>query len=86
MKQISNDMKNIDYADFTSKKNDLIQVSYHEEHFDDDSITMKTNTTNNRITLCFFCKKQMEIKEGIIFYNSNWFHDSCWNKFGELKK
>jgi hypothetical protein len=79
MKQIFNNVTNIDYTNSLTKNYDLINASYHKELFD-DSMNIKSN---NRISLCFCCKKQMEIQEGIVFFNSNWFHNSCWKKFGE---
>lgn len=85
MKQIFNDVKNIDHVHpLPSKKNDLIQTLCHTKCLTtDDSISMEINTTNNRIVPCFYCKNKMEIQEGTILFASNWFHNSCWKKFGE---
>ncbi len=35
----------------------------------------------HRIATCFFCRSEMEVVEGTVLYNSNWFHEDCWHKF-----
>ncbi len=85
MQQMSNIIKNTDSVNVSlSKKNDLIQGAYHK-YSTDNSTNIKTNVTNNRIASCFSCKEQMEIQEGTILFDTNWFHDSCWNEFEGLK-
>ena len=80
MQQMSNITNNIDVVDVCLvKRNDLIQGSYQKKNLSDNS----TNITKNRITCCFSCKEQMEIQEGTILYDTNWFHDSCWQKSKE---
>ena len=82
MQQMSNIIKNTDSANVSlSKKSDLIQGAYHKYSIDNSNI--KPNMTKNRITLCFSCKEQMEIQEGTILFDTNWFHDSCWQKSDE---
>ena len=83
MQQISNIIKNIDSVNVSlSKKNDLNQGVYHR-YLTDNSTNIKTNMAKNRITSCFSCKEQMEIQEGTILFDTNWFHDSCWQKSDE---
>ncbi len=40
-----------------------------------------TKTKNNKIVSCLYCREEMEVQEKIIIFDSNWFHDYCWEKF-----
>ena len=44
-------------------------------------IGTKTKTKNNKIVSCFYCRKEMEVQEKVILFDSNWFHNYCWDKF-----
>ena len=78
MEQIFKNVTNINYTDSLTKTN-LIHT-YHREHFDDSTKIIANN--NNRIDSCYCCNKQMEIQQGTVLFNSYWFHNSCWKKFG----
>ena len=32
----------------------------------------------SRFVKCELCDMEMELEEGTIFYDSKWFHNSCW--------
>lgn len=35
----------------------------------------------NTIKQCAFCNKDLDIEEGVMIYNKNWYHNGCWNTF-----
>ena len=30
---------------------------------------------------CSFCQSDLEIEEGVMFYDKKWFHNQCWTTF-----
>ncbi len=47
----------------------------------ENKIQTSNNEVGHRIVGCSFCGSEMEVVEGTVLYDSNWFHESCWNKF-----
>ncbi len=50
-----------------------------------DGITV-TKLLNEKI--CSFCDCVLELQDGVVVYNRNWYHNECWSsyeKMGELK-
>lgn len=41
----------------------------------------KNNDSKNRIVSCFGCFCEMEVQEGAVLHNGNFFHPDCWNEF-----
>ncbi|MCV0400057.1 MAG: potassium transporter TrkA [Nitrosarchaeum sp.] len=39
------------------------------------------NNSKHRIVSCSGCFSEMEIKEGVVLYNENFFHSECWIEF-----
>jgi len=35
----------------------------------------------NRTKFCAFCDSDLDIEEGVMIYNKNWYHDACWSSF-----
>ncbi len=35
----------------------------------------------NRTKLCAFCNSDLDIEEGVMIYDKNWYHDACWSSF-----
>lgn len=57
----------LDYTKITGKKIDpkfgLIQVQIPQR----------------KVVHCAKCNNEMEVKEGTVIYDRQWFHDACWN-------
>lgn len=39
---------------------------------------MQVRIPRTKVVNCDQCHKQMEIQEGTVIYNKQWFHDACW--------
>ena len=39
---------------------------------------MQVQISRKRTVSCDHCQKQMEVEEGTVIYNKQWFHDACW--------
>ena len=39
---------------------------------------MQVQVPRRKIVHCDHCQKQMEIEEGTVIFNKQWFHDACW--------
>ena len=45
---------------------------------------MSSKTTMTQICMgdvCGFCNNSLEKKEGVTFYDRNWYHGECWELF-----
>ncbi|MFB5630601.1 MAG: hypothetical protein ACE5RN_03330 [Nitrosopumilaceae archaeon] len=39
---------------------------------------MQVEIPRRKIVFCDHCHQQMQIEEGTVIYNKQWFHDACW--------
>ncbi len=39
---------------------------------------MQVQVPRRKIVHCDHCLSEMEIQEGTVIYNKQWFHDACW--------
>lgn len=30
---------------------------------------------------CSFCKSKLQLEEGVMVYDRNWYHNECWTSF-----
>ena len=40
-------------------------------------LVQKSNFTK----LCAFCDSSLDVEEGVMIYDKNWYHNSCWESF-----
>ena len=31
--------------------------------------------------ICAFCNENLNVEEGVMIYDKNWYHGSCWDSF-----
>lgn len=36
--------------------------------------------------LCSFCGSNLNMEEGVMIYDKNWYHNGCWNLFENPKE
>lgn len=39
---------------------------------------LETLPGTHRVVVCKRCNQTMEIVEGTVLFDANWFHESCW--------
>ena len=42
--------------------------------------------SRHRIVTCFVCYSEMEVKEGVVLYDRNFYHSECWKEFQNSRK
>ena len=40
----------------------------------------------NCTKLCAYCNLGLNIEEGVMIYDKNWYHNVCWNSFENSKE
>ena len=40
----------------------------------------------NHTRLCAFCGSDLNVEEGVMIYDKNWYHNGCWNSFENEKE
>ena len=51
-----------------------------EKKIDSKLGLMQVKIPTRKNVRCVHCHKEMEIQEGTVIYNKQWFHDSCWHE------
>ncbi len=36
--------------------------------------------------LCAFCDSNLDVQEGVMIYDKNWYHNGCWETFENQKE
>jgi hypothetical protein len=39
---------------------------------------MQVQVPRRKVVQCDHCSSEMELQEGTVIYNKQWFHDTCW--------
>lgn len=40
----------------------------------------------NHTKLCAYCNLGLNVEEGVMIYDKNWYHNECWNFFENQKE
>lgn len=40
----------------------------------------------NYLKLCAFCDSELDMEEGVMIYDKNWYHNVCWDSFENSKE
>lgn len=40
----------------------------------------------NYSKLCAFCGSDLDVEEGVMIYDKNWYHNVCWDSFENSKE
>ena len=40
----------------------------------------------NYSKICMFCGSDLDMEEGVMIYDKNWYHNVCWDSFENSKE